>query len=232
VIVDAAMSILTSVRDFDGVRVLVTAGGTREPIDPVRFVGNRSSGKQGHALADEAAARGAHVVLVTTSDRPTTSAVDVVRVETAAEMEAAVLARSDDSDVVVMAAAVADFRPKAPADRKLKKGDGVPELVLEPTPDILAALGERKRAGQVLVGFAAETADLRENAADKLARKKLDLVVANDVSAPGVGFSHDTNSVIVLSADGSEQNVPLTDKRLVARAVLDLVAAHLSRSPA
>ena len=227
VIVEAVARLLSTSRDFDGVRVLVTAGGTREPIDPVRFVGNRSSGKQGHALADEAAARGARVVLVTTSDRPSAPAVDVVRVETAAEMEAAVLARSDDSDVVVMAAAVADFRPKAPADRKLKKGDGIPEIVLEPTPDILAALGARKRPGQVLVGFAAETADLRRNAADKLARKQLDLVVANDVSAPGAGFSHDTNSVIVLSADGSEQNVPLTDKRLVARAVLDAVAARL-----
>lgn len=230
VIVDAVLRILATTHDFGGVRILVTAGGTREPIDPVRFVGNRSSGKQGHALADEAVARGAQVTLVTTSDRPSAAGVDVVRVETAAEMEAAVLARSDDSDVVLMAAAVADFRPKAPADHKLKKGEGVPEIVLEPTPDILAALGERKRPGQLLVGFAAETADLREHAADKLARKRLDFVVANDVSAPGVGFSHDTNSVIVLAADGSEQNVPLTDKRLVARAVLDAVVAHLSRS--
>ena len=228
-IVDAIARVLAQTRDLDGVRVLVTAGGTREPIDPVRFVGNRSSGKQGHALADEAVARGAHVVLVTTSDRPVSSAVDVVRVETASEMEHAVLARSDASDVVVMAAAVADFRPKLTADHKIKKGEGAPEVVLEPTTDILAALGGRKRPEQVLVGFAAETAEVRTHAADKLARKNLDLVVANDVSAPGVGFAHDTNSVIVLSADGSEQNVPLTDKRLVARAVLDAVAARLAR---
>ena len=227
-IVDAVARVLAQTRDLGGVRVLVTAGGTREPIDPVRFVGNRSSGKQGHALADEAAARGAHVMLVTTSDRPVSGAVDVVRVETASEMEHAVLARSDDSDVVIMAAAVADFRPKLTADHKNKKGEGVPDIVLEPTTDILAALGERKRPEQVLVGFAAETADVRTHAADKLARKNLDLVVANDVSAPGVGFAHDTNSVIVLAADGSEQNVPLTDKRLVARAVLDAVAARLA----
>jgi phosphopantothenoylcysteine decarboxylase / phosphopantothenate---cysteine ligase len=228
-IVDAVARVLAQTRDLDGVRVLVTAGGTREPIDPVRFVGNRSSGKQGHALADEAAARGAHVMLVTTSDRPVSGVVDVVRVETASEMEHAVLARSDDSDVVIMAAAVADFRPKLTADHKIKKGEGVPEVVLEPTTDILAVLGERKRPGQVLVGFAAETADVRTHAADKLARKNLDLMVANDVSAPGVGFAHDTNSVIVLAGDGSEQNVPLTDKRLVARAVLDAVAARLAR---
>ncbi len=229
-IVDAVAAVLAQTRDLDGVRVLVTAGGTREPIDPVRYVGNRSSGKQGHALAEEAAARGAHVMLVTTSDQATSSSIDVVRVETASEMEHAVLARVDASDVVVMAAAVADFRPKATASHKIKKGEGVPEIVLEPTVDILASLGERKRPGQVLVGFAAETADLRTNAADKLARKNLDLMVANDVTAPGSGFGHDTNSVIVLSNDGSEQNVPLTNKRLVARAVLDAVAAHLARS--
>ena len=230
VIVAAVERILAAEQDLAGVRVLVTAGGTREPIDPVRFIGNRSSGKQGYALAEEARARGADVVLVTTVDRPVTAGIEVVRVETAADMEAAVVARSDEADVVVMAAAVADFRPKAPADHKIKKGEGVPEVVLEPTPDILAALAARKPAGQLLVGFAAETVDVRAHAVEKLARKKLDLIVANDVSAPGVGFEHDTNSVIVLAADGSEQNVPLTDKRLVASAVLDAVAARLHRS--
>jgi phosphopantothenoylcysteine decarboxylase/phosphopantothenate--cysteine ligase len=211
------------VTDLAGLRVLVTAGGTREPIDPVRFIGNRSSGKQGHAIADEAAARGALVTLVTSANRPAATAVEVVAVETAAEMEAAVAAHSDAADVIVMAAAVADFRPKAIADDKLKKGEGVPELVLEPTPDILAGLGARKRPGQTLVGFAAETTDVVANAADKVRRKHLDLVVANDVSAPGAGFEHDTNAVVLLRADGSRNDVPLADKRAVARAVLDAV---------
>jgi phosphopantothenoylcysteine decarboxylase/phosphopantothenate--cysteine ligase len=149
--------------------------------------------------------------------------VEVVRVEAAAEMEAAVGAHSDSADVIVMAAAVADFRPKVIADDKLKKGDGVPELLLEPTPDILAGLGARKRPGQTLVGFAAETSDLVANAADKVRRKHLDLMVANDVSAPGVGFEHDTNAVVLLRADGSRHDVALADKRAVARAVLDAV---------
>jgi phosphopantothenoylcysteine decarboxylase/phosphopantothenate--cysteine ligase len=228
-IVAAIEDVLAAGHDLAGVRVLVTAGGTREPIDPVRFIGNRSSGKQGYAVAEEAHRRGAHVTLVTTVAREATAGIDVERVETAAEMEAAVARHSDAADVVVMAAAVADFRPKAAADTKIKKGDGVPEVILEPTPDILAGVAARKRDGQLLVGFAAETADLRANAAEKLARKRLDLIVANDVTAPGAGFEHDTNSVIVLAADGSEQNVPLTDKRQVARVVLDAVAARLTR---
>src|SRR5690606_33547178 len=210
--------------DLRGLRVLVTAGGTREPIDPVRFIGNRSSGKQGHAVAAEAAARGAAVTLVSTTapgDLP--GDVDVVRVDTAAEMEEAVLSRTDASDVVVMAAAVADFRPAQAVDRKLKKADGAPEIVLEPTTDILAALGKQRRSGQTIVGFAAETDDLRANAADKLARKGIDLIVANDVSAPGVGFEHDTNAVVILDAAGGATEIPLSDKRAIARSILDAV---------
>ena len=226
VIVGAIESVLAP-HDFAGRTVLVTAGGTREPIDPVRFVGNRSSGKQGHAIADEAAQRGAAVTLVTTTNRPVAANVEVVRVETAAEMEAAVLDHAGGADVIVMAAAVADFRPKVAAPDKLKKQEGVPEVILEPTTDILASLGKAKRAGQVLVGFAAETSDVRDHAVDKLRRKRLDLIVANDVSAPGVGFEHDTNSVILLDGVGFEQYVPLTDKRVVARVVLDAVAARL-----
>jgi len=214
--------------DLAGLRVLVTAGGTREPIDPVRFIGNRSSGKQGHAVAEEAAARGAKVVLVTTTNLPAGSGIDVVRVETAAEMEQAVLSRSDDADVVVMAAAVADFRPVERSDRKLKKAAGPPEVVLEPTTDILAAVGANRRPGQVIVGFAAETDDLRANAADKLARKGIDLIVANDVSQPGVGFEHDTNAVVLLDAGGGAIDVPLTDKRAIARAILDAIATTRS----
>ncbi len=223
-IVAEAAAVLATGADLTGLRVLVTAGGTREPVDPVRFLGNRSSGKQGHALADEAAARGATVTLVTTASLPVAPGVEVVEVETAAEMEEAVVSRSGAADVVIMAAAVADFRPKAAAERKLKKGDGVPELVLEPTPDILAALGQRKRPGQVLVGFAAETHDVRDQAAAKLRAKRLDLVVANDVSAADAGFGHDTNSVTLVAADGSDQTVPLTGKREVARLVLEAVS--------
>lgn len=211
-------------RDLAGLRVLVTAGGTREPIDPVRFIGNRSSGKQGHAVAAEAANRGAEVTLVsTTAPQGLPAGVEVVRVDTAAEMEDAVLSRSDDSDVVVMAAAVADFRPVQAVARKLKKADGAPEVVLEPTTDILAALGKQRRSGQTIVGFAAETDDLRANAADKLARKGIDLIVANDVSAPGVGFEHDTNAVVILDASGGAVEVPLSDKRAIARSILDAV---------
>ena len=222
-VVAACERALLGAGDLGGLRVLVTAGGTREPIDPVRFIGNRSSGKQGHAVAAEAAARGADVTLITTAARDGGPGVDVVRVETAAEMEAAVLERADRVDVIVMAAAVADFRPKVAADDKIKKGDGVPEVLLEPTPDILAGLGARKRPDQTLVGFAAETTAVAENAADKLRRKNLDLIVANDVAAPGVGFEHDTNAVMLLRADGSREDVPLADKRMVARAVLDAV---------
>jgi phosphopantothenoylcysteine decarboxylase / phosphopantothenate---cysteine ligase len=209
--------------DLAGLHVLITAGGTREPIDPVRYVGNRSSGKQGHALAAEAAQRGAKVTLVTTVGLSTPPAADVVRVETAGEMEQAVQAAETSADVVVMAAAVADFRPAHVAERKLKKQAGVPEIVLEPTPDILAGLGARKRPGQTIVGFAAETDEVRENAAAKLAAKGADLIVANDVTAPGAGFEHDTNHVVILNADGTEHEVPLADKRAIARAVFDAV---------
>jgi phosphopantothenoylcysteine decarboxylase/phosphopantothenate--cysteine ligase len=215
---------------LDDVRVIVTAGGTREPIDPVRFIGNRSSGKQGHAIAEEAAARGAKVTLVTTTSLPVSAGIDVVTVATAAEMEHAVLSRSEGADVVIMAAAVADFRPAQVADSKIKKSGGLPEVVLEPTPDILAELGAQRRPGQVLVGFAAETDDLRANAADKLRRKGIDLIVANDVSAPGVGFEHDTNAVVLLGADGSASDVPLASKRAIARTILDAVSTTRSTS--
>jgi phosphopantothenoylcysteine decarboxylase / phosphopantothenate---cysteine ligase len=216
--------------DLAGRRVVVSAGGTREPIDPVRFLSNRSSGKQGHALAAAAAARGADVVLVTTAERRAPSGVTVVRVDTAASMEAAMLDHGAAADIVIMAAAVADFRPKAPADVKLSKADGVPELVLEPTPDILGALASGRRPGQVLVGFAAETHDMVERAAAKLVVKGVDLIVANDVTAEGVGFNHETNAVTILVADGSRHEVPLTSKRQVADAVLDCVIDRLGSS--
>ncbi len=213
--------------DLVGTTVLVTAGGTREAIDPVRFIGNRSSGKQGFALAAEARDRGASVILVTTTPPPPDLGVETHLVESAAQMHQAVVSRSADADVVVMAAAVADFTPVEVADSKLKKQEGPPRIVLEPTVDILAELGRSKRADQVLVGFAAETHDVAANARDKLVRKNADLLVANDVSAPGVGFEHDTNEVVIHGSE-MEQNVPLTDKRSVARAVLDAVVAHRS----
>lgn len=223
VVVAAVEQVLASARDLAGLHVVVTAGGTREPIDPVRFIGNRSSGKQGHALAAEAAARGAKVTLVTTVGLPVPAGADAVRVETAADMADAVAAVAPGADVVIMAAAVADFRPVRAADRKIKKADGAPEVVLERTVDILAGLGARKPPGQTLVGFAAETDDVRQNAASKLVDKGADLIVANDVTAPGAGFEHDTNRVVILYADGAEREVPLADKRAVARAVLDAV---------
>ena len=214
--------------DLSGVQMVITAGGTREAIDPVRFIGNRSSGKQGYALAEAALVRGADVVLVTTVDRPAPRGAEVVTVESAAEMEAAV-EKYRRADVVVMAAAVADFRPVDVAVVKIKKGDGAPHVVLEPTPDILAGLGADKVDGQVLIGFAAETNDVIDNAVEKLQRKNVDAIVANDVSAPEVGFAHDTNEVTIIRADGSHQRVSLRSKREIADAVLDVVVELRSR---
>jgi phosphopantothenoylcysteine decarboxylase / phosphopantothenate---cysteine ligase len=217
-------------RDLSGRRVVVSAGGTREPLDPVRFITNRSSGKQGHALAVAAARRGATVTLVTSSPLalPSDTGITRVDVETAADMEQAVGAAADGADVIVMSAAVADFRPKATAGTKLSKEEGIPDVVLEPTPDILAGLARRRAAGQVIVGFAAETHDVVERGRRKLERKGVDLLVVNDVSAPGVGFDHDTNAVVILGADGSATEIPLTSKDAVANAVLDRVIDHLS----
>ncbi len=217
-------------QDLAGRRVLVTAGGTREPIDPVRFIANRSSGKQGYALAEAALARGAEVTLVTTVQRPISASVATVEVDTAAEMAEAVLSRAAGQDLVVMAAAVADFRPASPASSKLRKSAGIPSVVLEPTEDILAALGRARKASQVLVGFAAETESLLERATEKLTSKGADLFVGNDVSASGVGFSHDTNAVVIVSATGWTE-VPLQPKRAVADAVLDAAVAHMTEDP-
>ncbi len=224
----AAVADRPVVSDLAGRRVVVSAGGTREPIDPVRYLTNRSSGKQGHALALAASDRGATVDLVTTSRTPVDPRIRVHPVETAADLEAAMLALADGADVVVMAAAVADFRPASVASSKLRKTDGIPDLVLEPTPDILAALGRRRTEGQVLVGFAAETEDVVRRAAEKLARKGVDLIVANDVTAPDVGFDHDTNAVTILGADGATTEVALTGKVAVAHAVFDRVVRLLA----
>ena len=221
----AAVERLFAPQDLAGVGVVVSAGGTREPIDAVRVIANRSTGKQGYAIAAEAAHRGAKVTIVSTVDLPVPAGVHVVPVETAADMAAAMQRIAPDSGVVIMAAAVADFRPNAAAPNKLKKHDGVPEIVLEPTPDILAGLGAAKPAGQVLVGFAAETDDLLANAERKLAAKRLDLIVANDVGAPATGFGHDTNAVTILAPGAEPQVVPLADKRTIAESVIDRIVS-------
>ena len=210
-------------RDMEGLSVVVTAGGTREPIDAVRVIANRSSGKQGYAIAEEAHKRGANVTLISTVDRSVASGIRIVSVETAQQMLDAVTEHAPSSDVVVMTAAVADFRPVRAVDGKIKKHNGIPEITLEPTPDILASLGAAKPVGQTLVGFAAETDDVLANAQSKLKRKNLDLIVANDVSAPGVGFGHDTNAVSILLADGQQIQVDLATKHTIATAVLDSV---------
>lgn len=225
----AAVERLLTPADLHGRTVLVTAGGTREPIDAVRVIANRSSGKQGYAVAAEAASRGAHVVLVSTVDLPVPYGdVQVVPVETAAQMQDAVDRHAASCNIVIMAAAVADFRPVTAASGKIKKDSGAPQIVLETTPDILASLGARKPAGQVLVGFAAETSDLLANAQAKLLRKNLDLIVANDVSQPGVGFHHDTNAVTIVRRHGEPFTVSLSDKREIARAVVDAAVAILA----
>ena len=217
--------------DLYGAHVVVTAGGTREPIDAVRVIANRSTGKQGYAIAIEAVARGAKVTLISTADLPTPFGVNLVQVETAQQMMDAVNAEAKSADVVVMAAAVADVRPVRVATHKLKKDplsgqiDDLGAIELEATPDILAGLGKNKPAGQVLVGFAAETENLITNAQSKLERKGADLIVANDVSQDGVGFAHATNAVTLVARGAEPVEVALADKRSIARSVLNAVVA-------
>jgi phosphopantothenoylcysteine decarboxylase/phosphopantothenate--cysteine ligase len=208
-----------------GVRVLVTAGGTREPIDSVRFLGNRSSGRMGFALAREATRRGARVTVIAANvalDPP--AGARVIGVHTAAELADACRNELAACDVLLMSAAVADFRAVGPVDRKLKKEAGIPKLELEPTEDVLSLLAELRRADQVIVGFAAEHG---EDAVDfgrgKLERKRLDAIVVNDISREGIGFEADDNEVTILTADGAERHVPRSRKERVAQAVLDEV---------
>jgi phosphopantothenoylcysteine decarboxylase/phosphopantothenate--cysteine ligase len=217
--------------DLYGAHVVITAGGTREPIDAVRVIANRSTGKQGYAIAMEAVARGAKVTLISTADLPTPFGVNLVQVETAQQLMDAVNAEAIAADVVVMAAAVADVRPVRVATHKLKKdpltgqiGD-LGAIELEATPDILAGLGKNKPVGQVLVGFAAETENLIANAQLKLERKGADLIVANDVSQDGVGFAHATNAVTLVARGVEPVEVALADKRSIARSVLNAVVA-------
>ncbi|HEY7930926.1 MAG TPA: bifunctional phosphopantothenoylcysteine decarboxylase/phosphopantothenate--cysteine ligase CoaBC [Acidimicrobiales bacterium] len=232
-IVHAVKAVLGGDRGpLSGRHVLVSAGGTREAIDPVRVIANRSSGRQGYAIATVAARLGARVTLVTTLERAlaldVTRAVDVVRVESAEELLDAMTAHQREADVVIMAAAVADFRVVA-SEHKLKRSQGVPTLQLEPTPDVLAALVGARVAGQVVVGFAAETTDVETHAREKLVKKDVDLLVVNDVSAPGVGFEHETNEVLILGRDGEGERVSLRSKEGVAEVILARVASLLTQ---
>lgn len=210
---------------LSGVKVLVTAAGTIEPIDPVRYIGNRSSGKMGYALAEEAVARGADVVLV--SGPSALSAPKglktFISVETAQEMREAVLREAEESRIVIKAAAVADYHPKTVAAHKIKKNNEELSITLEKNPDILKELGQRKKKGQILVGFAAETQNLLQYAQEKIEKKNLDFIVANDVTKPGAGFNTSTNIVKLLSRDGAVKEMPLMTKREIAKCIFDYI---------
>ncbi|UFJ41983.1 bifunctional phosphopantothenoylcysteine decarboxylase/phosphopantothenate--cysteine ligase CoaBC [Brevibacillus humidisoli] len=214
----------TESRDLAGVRVLVTAGPTREKIDPVRYISNHSSGKMGYAIAEAARDRGAEVTLVSGPVAlPRPSGITYIAVESVQQMYDAVMAHLPESDIVVKAAAVSDYRPAVTHTHKVKKGEDGLTLQLEKAPDILQAVGERKHPGQFVVGFAAETQDLARHATDKLRRKNADLIVGNNVLAEGAGMGTDTNLVTFFSADGGIFEQPLMSKRQVAEKLFDLV---------
>ena len=222
-IVDQIAAHFESGKSMQGVRLLVTAGGTREAIDPVRYIGNRSSGKMGYAIAAAAAERGAEVTLVSGPvSLAAPAGVKRVSVESALEMREAVLAAFPTVDIVIKAAAVADYRPEVVAEQKIKKHSANLTVELTKNPDILAELGEIK-TGQFLVGFAAETQELVANATEKLRRKNLDLLVANDVTLPGAGFESETNIVKLFAKDGSIEELPQMSKQDIARLLLDKV---------
>ena len=210
--------------DFSGVNILVTAAGTREPIDPVRYIGNRSSGKMGYAIAEAARDLGANVTLISgPSALPALAGVNFFKVESARDMRHLVLENFPESQIVIKAAAVADYRVKNVADHKIKKNDEELTLVLEKNPDILKELGQKKQKGQVLVGFAAETQNLIQYAQSKLEKKNLDMIVANDVSKPQAGFNVDTNLIKLLKRDGSIEELPLMSKKDLAYIILNHV---------
>ena len=220
-ILDSAESVLAK-NDLAGLKFLITAGGTREPIDPVRYIANRSTGKQGYALAKAAKIRGAEVTLVTSMEMEAPPDIKVLCSETASEMQGVVMEEGQKADVVIMAAAVADYRPSEMLDQKIKKTELLNAIDLVATHDFLVDLGNSKRTDQTIVGFAAETENLEENALSKLVRKKLDLIVANDVSRPGVGFAHDTNEVVIIG-ERTKWSLPLATKRIIADGILDAI---------
>ncbi len=227
VILKAVADVLAIKNDLDGVAILVTAGPTQEPIDPVRMIVNRSSGKMGYAVARAAVERGAKVILVSgPTDIPEPAGVELVKVQTAAEMLSAVMARLPEAKVVIGAAAVADFTPKSPGNQKIKKTGDELSIELQPTTDITAEVG-RNKGDRVLVGFAAETENLIKNAQSKLASKNYDFVVANDVSKPGIGFGADENEVTIIGKDGSVREVARAPKLDIANEILDSVKQAL-----
>jgi len=221
---------LFSKKDLRKEKILVTAGPTQEPMDPVRYLTNHSSGKMGYALAKVARRRGAEVILVTgpTSLPVPRGDIKVVRVQTAAEMRKAVVSHMEGCSVVIKAAAVSDFRPKAVSSQKLKKADASPSLPLERTEDILREIGKRK-GSRILVGFAAETENLIANARKKLLEKNLDFIVVNDVTKPGAGFGEDTNQVKILYPSGQVKELPLMSKEEVSQSILDEVVKLLKQ---
>ena len=224
-IVSVIDSFFNEGKSLSGKNVLVTAAGTREPIDPVRYIGNRSSGRMGYALAGEAVSRGASVVLVSgpSSLEAPEGLKKFIKVETAGEMRAAVMSRFRDADIVIKAAAVADYRAKVIAENKIKKNAEEWTLSLEKNPDILKELGEKKRGNQILVGFAAETQNLIENAKAKLEKKNLDFIVANDVTKPNAGFNTETNLIKILSRDGGVEEFPLMKKSDLAKKIFERI---------
>lgn len=232
-IFEAVEKLLSAPNDLAGLRVLVTAGPTQERLDPVRFITNRSSGKMGYAIAQAAAERGACVTLVTGPvNLPVPPGTEAVRIQSTQELYAQMTERCVDQDIVIQAAAPADFTPETVADSKIKKQGNEPLVIrLTQTPDVAAAVGKLKKTGQTLVGFAAETNDVLANAQKKLEKKNLDLIVANDVTAPGAGFDVDTNLVTLISRDGLE-TLPLMQKSQVAHALLDKILAMRSKTPA
>lgn len=221
-IVQSVMDFFARNNELRGRKVLITAAGTIEPIDPVRYIGNRSSGKMGYAVAHEALSRGAEVVLVSgPSALSADPRIRLIKIETAAQMQEAVLEEFAGSDLVIKAAAVADYRSKDVAANKIKKNDEELVLVLEKNPDILLELGRRKAEHQVLVGFAAETQKLLEYAKAKLIKKNLDFIVANNVTEKGAGFNTDTNLIKLLFRDGKVESLPLQSKQQLAKIILD-----------
>lgn len=229
-IIEYISSIAVTPLDLAGKKIIITAGGTREPIDPVRYIGNRSSGKMGYALANAAAKRGGNVVLISGPvNLPCPSnAIIFKQVERAVEMREAVLAEFADADIVIKAAAVADYRPQQAADQKIKKTGDTLTLVLEKNPDILKELGQLKTT-QLLIGFAAETEELTLHASQKLTAKNLDMIVANDVTLPGAGFNTDTNIAKLLFRDGTVEELPQMSKEMMATIILDKICGMLSK---
>lgn len=224
-IIDVVMHYLTSTRELEGKKILVTAGPTIEAIDPVRYITNRSSGKMGYQIAKEAVRRGAKVTLISgkTAEKIPYGVSEFISIESSEDMYEAVINRVDEMDIIIKSAAVADYTPEQKSESKIKKSDGDMCIELKRTHDILFEAGQHKRDDQILVGFAAETDDILKNATSKMQRKNLDLIVANDVKKEGAGFGVDTNIVNIIDRDGTVTALPLMDKSMVAKMLFDKI---------